>query len=138
MPTLICNHLPYLPSMIEPPFAPDNCEIISVTDTTVQLSCDAPLYSGGRSDLYYTVQYSDPDNVGQNIMATDTACMNQTSFTITGLRPFTTYVIIVTAHNGVSDQDEDRILARMVQKRITTNISRKLCYVYVTGNHYII
>ena len=113
-------------STIEPPSVPPYCGVNSVTATTIHLSWSPPQHHGSRSDLYYTVQYSDPDNVGQNIMVNDTICMNQTSFTITGLQPFTTYVVIVTAHNGVSDQDEERVLARMVQKRVTTNISCKL------------
>ena len=113
-------------STIEPPSVPQNIEIISVTATTIHLSWSPPQYNGSRSDLYYTVQYSDPDNVGQSIMATDTMCMSQTCFTITGLQPFTTYLIIVTAHNGVSDQDKPGLQGRMAEIRVTTNSSCKL------------
>ena len=80
--------------------------------------------SGGRSDVYYTVQHSDPDTLGQFIATT---CLSSaaTSHIYTGLRPETQYCIRVTAHNGVSDQDPDGTSSRTVQKCESTRLERK-------------
>ena len=48
-----------------------------------------------------------------------------TSCIVTGLQPATTYVIRVTAHNGMSDQDAGGTLARQKQITLMTAIARE-------------
>ena len=85
-----------------------------------------PAYFGERSDLYYTVEYSDPVNPGvMHEMQCGGGCLTGTRCTVTGLRPATTYVVRVTAHNGVSDQDADGALARQADITLTTDIARE-------------
>ena len=73
-----------------------------------------------RTDFYYIVEYSDPDNFGNFLPATGDL-MNKRYYnsapTVTyrvptissglSLRPYTDYTIRVTVHNGVSDQDSE-------------------------------
>ena len=63
----------------------------------------------GREDFFYRVFYSNPDKVGEFILENDNLqdTSSIVSYTISGLVPFTTYILRVTTHNGVSDQDPD-------------------------------
>ena len=92
----------------EPPSAPRNLRF-TVQTTSIAVSWSSPTETGGRFDLYYQVQGSDP-NVPR------TRYTESTSYTITALRPYTSYCIRVSAHNGVSDQDPDRSQIRTVEK----------------------
>lgn len=71
------------------------------------------------------MEYSDPDNVGQMVMASD-PCLTSPSFTVTGLQPATDYVMRVMAHNGVSDQNQEGALAQMSEIPVRTSNARKL------------
>ena len=105
---------------------PLNLQQVSSTDSSLSISWDPPISNGGRSDLYYQVHYSDPDNVGVMLEAECGAgCLTGTSCTISGLRPATTYVVRVSAHNGVSDQDQGGALARMTSFTLQTDIARQ-------------
>ena len=98
----------------------------SNTSTSLSVEWSTPEYLGERDDLYYTVEYSDPDNVGVMLpMQCGKDCLTDTSCTVTGLRPATTYVVRVTAHNGVSDQDAGGALARQKEITLTTDIARE-------------
>ena len=95
----------------EPPSAPRS---VSLTEqsTSIAVRWSSPTETGGRSDLYYQVEYSDPDDPGTFIAR----YTRSTRYTITGLEPHTSYCIRVSAHNGVSDQDPDRSQSRMVEE----------------------
>ena len=56
---------------------------------------------------------------------TQAGCLTETVCTIQGLQPATRYFIQVSAHNGVSDQDEGGALARMSDITMETDIARK-------------
>ena len=87
----------------EPPSPPRSVSLTpQLSSITVRWS--APSDNGGRTDLYYEVDISDPDNLG-SYNGTVYLSGRSTSRTISGLRPFTQYCVRVTAHNGVSDQD---------------------------------
>ena len=60
--------------------------------------------TGGRTDMYYIVEHSDPDNLGQFMNPT---CVQSSvsSHTFSSMRAGTQYCIQVCTHNGVSDQD---------------------------------
>ena len=73
-----------------------------------------PTDDGGRTDDYYYVEISDPDNLGSY---RDGQYFSGTSRSgsFSGLRRCTQYCVRVTAHNGVSDQDPDRFNTRTVE-----------------------
>ena len=86
------------------------------------MSWSRPSDEGDRSDLYYQVEHSDPDNFGSY---TGTVYLGRGSVsrttTLSGLRPYTQYCVRVIAHNGVSDQDPDRIQSRSVEECVRTD-----------------
>ena len=86
-----------------------------------------PAEDGGRTDLYYQLEHSDPDSLG---LYTDPVYVSGStrSRTFSGLRPFTQYCVRVTAHNGVSDQDPDGTHLRRVEECTTTLASGELTY----------
>ena len=96
-----------------------------MTSSNVTLQWEMPITTG-RSDYYYKVEYSDPDNVG--IFLTSIDNLRDTRFTvshtITGLRPATEYVIRVSVHNGINYQDPD-VNSRLQEIRVTTDITSK-------------
>ena len=84
-----------------------------LSSTSIAVSWSPSTETGGRSDFYYQVKYSDPDNFGS---FTGAVYLNEsTTHTFTGLRPYTSYCIQVSAHNGVSDQDPERSQSRMIE-----------------------
>ena len=99
----------------EPPQVPNNVAVSEVLAWSINVTWSHPTQTGGRSDLYYTVEHSDPDRLGQYI---GTTCKgsSSTSHTFTGLRPGTEYCIRVSAQNGVSDQDPDGAHLRTVEE----------------------
>ena len=84
------------------------------------MSWTRPADEGGRFDLYYQVEHSDPDNLGSY---TGTLYLGRESLTTTlsDLRPFTSYCVRVIAHNGVSDQDPEGTHLRTVEDCVTTD-----------------
>ena len=93
------------------------------------VSWSAPSETGGRSDLYYVVEYRDPDNAGQFI---GTTCKSSTSLTFTGMRAFAQYCFQVSAHNGVSDQDPENAALRTVEWCMKTSEASKICWTFKT------
>ena len=102
--------------LTEPPNSPHNLRL-NEQSTNIAVSWSPSTETGGRSDLYYQVEYSDPDAPGTFIAR----YTQSNSYTITGLEPHTSYCIRVSAHNGVSDQDPDRSQIRMVEKCTRTD-----------------
>ena len=83
----------------------------------------------GRPDFYYTLQYSDPDNIGEFLPPNPMMIVNSAlsvSHTVIGLQPYTTYTIKVTSHNGVSDQDTENAALRMVDIQVRTREGGRL------------
>ena len=122
----------FLPLLADPPSAPLGLTQTESTDNSLSISWNRPVSDGGRSDLFYRVLYSDPDpdKVGVMIEANCTQsfnrCVTEHECTITDLQPATKYVVRVSAHNGVSDQNEGGALARLTQVTLETDIARKL------------
>ena len=81
--------------------------MISRISTAITVSWTQPTTTG-RPDFFYRVQHSDPNNVGQNNNLRDSG--NEVTYTVSGLVPFTNYIVRMTTHNGVSDQDPDNHL----------------------------
>ena len=79
--------------------------------------------NGGRDDLEYQLSYqittsSEPMTIYGRV--------NMTGGVITGLRPFTQYVVFVSSENGVSAQETD-VIGRTVSAPIRTREGGELC-----------
>ena len=100
--------------------------------TQIYVNWSSPTQTGGRSDLYYVVEHSDPDNLGQ---FTGTSCKSSsaTSHEFSSLRPATQYCIRVSAHNGVSDQDSANAATRSVEDCTTTPEAGMNNYCYTSS-----
>ena len=61
--------------------------------------------------------HSDPANLGGDFILAPGNPVEESAvmFTVTGLIPFTSYIIRVTTHNGVSDQDPDNTNSRIAE-----------------------
>ena len=82
--------------------------------------------NGGRDDLEYQLSYqvatsSEPVTIYGRV--------NMTEGQITGLRPFTQYVVFVSSENGVSAQDTDDS-GRTVSVNITTLEGGAFCCLF--------
>ena len=116
-----------LQNFVEPPSEP--CEVsLNPQTNSITVSWRQPADLGDRSDLFYQVEYSDPDNFGSYITDTDNVngSPSRPSYTVTGLRLYTQYCVRVTAHNGVSDQDPDGTHLRTVEECVRTDEGGKL------------
>ena len=82
-----------------------------VTNTSVFIMWEASVDNGNRLDLNYSISH----NVTGDIFNT-----TSTNITLTGLIPFVSYELRVTANNGVSSQDDDNIDMRTVTISIMT------------------
>ena len=111
---------------IVPPTAPRNLSVIAESSMIVNFNWSSPAVIGGRSDLYYQVEHTDPDNLGSYI-GTVYLSGKSTSYLFTGLRPDTQYCIRVIAHNGVSDQDPDGTHLRTVEECTRTERKSLMC-----------
>ena len=120
-----CNTYCHVLFNLEPPSAPRDMST-SVTSTSISVTWSAPADLGGRSDLYYQIEISDPDNL-RSYTGTVYLSGSSTSTALTNLRPYTQYCVRVTAHNGVSDQDPDREHLRREEECTRTLEARKLC-----------
>ena len=89
-----------------PPTAVRNLSVVSSSETEVVVRWEAP-DELGRTDYYYSVSRSIPDDIGNfqtlNDRLTNTA--SNVTFRVTNLVPFTAYMIRVSVHNGVSQND---------------------------------
>ena len=108
----------------EAPSAPRNLLVLQVTNTTVQLSWNPPVSNGGRDDLEYQLSYQIATS---SESVTIYGRVNRTEGQITGLRPFTQYMVFVSSENGVSAQDTDAS-RRTVSASITTLEGGEFCY----------
>ena len=68
-----------------------------MTSMSVSLTWEPPVSNGGRNDLHYIISYNSTSGVqsGEETSAS-------TTLSITGLKPFTEYMVSVSAENGVS------------------------------------
>ena len=73
----------------------------------------------GRPDFYYIIEYSDPDDASIYHRHNKDGVKGN-SYTLDNLRPDTIYIIRVSVHNGVSDQDSENTDDRMVDIKAHT------------------
>ena len=98
-----------------PPIAPRSLNVRAESSRVVLAGWSSPASTGGRSDLYYQVEHSDPDNLG-TYTGTVYLSGGSTRHLLASLRPYTQYCVRVIAHNGVSDQDPDGTHLRIVEE----------------------
>ena len=108
----------------EPPSALLDLRVTYITGTTITITWDRPTTTG-RSDFFYRVFQSDPNQSGSFILSRNNLVDqgSTVSYQITGLVPFTPYILRVSVHNGVS-VDLDRVCG---QVSFTTAITLKAC-----------
>ena len=92
--------------------------MVAESPTVLKASWSRPTIRG-RSDLYYTVEYSDPDRRGGFLLSANLHG-DKTMHSISAMRPNTQYCVRMTAKNGVSDQDEDQNHLRVVEFCVET------------------
>ena len=110
-----------------PPTTITNLIVTGTTSTTITVRWNRPT-TPGRSDYYYVVEYTDPDEVGTVYIQDNSRLVNgnvQVTYTVdgaggSGLRANTEYIIRVSVHNGVSDLDGENADDRRQQVQGTT------------------
>ena len=105
---------------LEPPSAPRLVTSVDVKGTAQNVSWKAPNSDGGRDDLFYNVTaYSTKNIVSNDQPITDTF------YLLEGLIPLSLYLVVVTAENGVSDQDGN-VDQRSVSRTVFTEEAGKI------------
>ena len=97
-----------------PPSGCTGASAISVTATDITVEWKRPNLTG-RADFYYSVYYRELTNFSGITLDQYVNNNDYVDYTIDGLQPSTQYVISITVHNGVSDQDIENELSRMCE-----------------------
>ena len=109
-----------------PPSACTNLAVQSKTSSSAIIRWNRP-ETVGRPDYYYNVYVSDPDRVNTFIQDNNQDYVDGRSrptYSVSGLRPHTSYVIRVSVHNGVSDQDPNEQM-RQCEVNVMTDSAGK-------------
>lgn len=98
----------------EPPTACTDLHVVALTSNSLTISWSRPAITG-RKDYFYKAFHSDPTNSSEFIVVTDSFVNTGSTVTyeVMGLLPVTLYLVWVTTHNGVSDQDPQNDHLRM-------------------------
>ena len=117
----------HLSAHVEPPTAVHNLAVTNTASNSITVEWDPPLRTG--EGFYYVVQYSNPDDISMYNNHTNnfTDPSNCNCYTLDNLRADTSYVIRVSVHNRVSDQDEENADQRVVEVSRRTTEGRKIC-----------
>ena len=106
-----------------PPTAARNLNVTHSASTSITIQWDPPIRTG-RPDYYYVIEYSDPDDASIYHRHNEDGVKGN-SYTLDKMRPDTIYIIRVTVHNGVSNQDSENAIDRMVSVKGHTAEGRK-------------
>lgn len=140
-----------------PPSAPRRL-IPQINDTSVTLEWSEPLDSGGRSDLSYIVDCrvcvaSICSPCGDSVSYRPSKFPRESSVSVWGLRPHTTYTFTITALNGVSTRSSQGpanesisittgqhvpVLVSGIKRKTATESSLTLHWPIPTQTHYSI
>ena len=110
---------------LAPPTAVRNPTVVQRNESAITVQWERPANVGREDDYYYVVEYS--KDVG--VVITSIGDLRDTGNTVThiieGLNPGTNYVILVSVHNGISDQDIENADRRRVQISAATKEGSK-------------
>ncbi|XP_064643190.1 ephrin type-B receptor 1-B-like isoform X2 [Lineus longissimus] len=101
-----------------PPTSPRNLTIMYSDERKAMLRWLPPLSDGGRNDLFYHVHCWECD--GAEKYSPTNSGFNQTSVTIEGLDPSTSYTFAIYARNGISAESGSD-MDHFVMTKITTD-----------------
>lgn len=82
---------------------------MTATDLTVEWK--RPDFTG-REDFYYSVYYRELTNLSGITLSPHVNSSDYLYYTIRGLQPLTQYLVKITVHNGVSNQDMENDTSR--------------------------
>lgn len=103
-----------------PPGRCTGTSVISMTATDITVEWKRPNLTG-REDIYYSVYYRElKDLYGITSNPYYVNNSDYVDYTIDGLVPSTQYLIKITVHNGVSDQDMENDIFRMCETVAST------------------
>ena len=93
--------------------------MISVTATDITVEWKRPDLTG-REDFYYGVYYRELTSLSGITLGPYINNSDNVDYTIDGLQPSTQYLIKITVHNGVSDQDMENEISRTCETVAST------------------
>jgi len=117
----------HLSAHVEPPTAVRNLAVTNTASNSITIEWDPPLRTG--EGFYYVVQSSNPDDISMYNNHTNnfTDPSNCNCYILDNMIADTSYVIRVSVHNRVSDQDEENAGQRVVEVSGRTTEGRKIC-----------
>ena len=117
----------HLSTHVESPTAVRNLAVTITASNSITIEWDPPLRTG--EGFYYVVEYSNPDDISMYNRHTDnfTDPSNCNCYTVDNLRSYSSYIIRVSVHNHVSDQDEENADQRVMEVSQRTKEGRKIC-----------
>ena len=99
-----------------PPSGVRDLEIEGSDSTSIQVSWRRPQTAG--KNLHYEVLLSESVSITASSVPVESSLQDSrevVDYTVSGLKPFTNYVITVVTHNAVSDQDKENDDRRRIQ-----------------------
>ena len=91
---------------------------------SVSVRWRSPPHCGGRKDCYYEIAINGHATVRYNPPTFNFDVLE--SYTVNNLKPDTTYLVSVSIHNGVSEQDPDNAKLRQCCIEVKTKEGSKL------------
>ena len=76
---------------------------VTTTSTSAQLSWQPPSSDGGRDDLFYVIKYKSTQQQNFSYYSPSPP-ITTTTITISSLTPMTTYMFMVVAENGLTQE----------------------------------
>lgn len=102
-----------------PPSGCTSTNVISVTATDITVEWKRPDLIG-REDFYYSVYYRELTSLSGITLGPYVNNSDYVDYTIDGLQPSSQYLIKITIHNGVSDQDMENEISRTCETVAST------------------